>query len=159
MANISEQKGRRLLRRLLVAAGLLLALSAIVLVGLLIGNSRRFAPRNVALRDSLIGTWAGDHGVILHFRADGTARSRSLRHPSPDFSYFEWTVTGKHLEAFYGSRQHTLRWTINRYVIGRPSSRYKVQFLAPDQFPLTDAQTERTLRFTKTSDADLEEAP
>jgi hypothetical protein len=108
--------------------------------------------------NKLVGTWVGDHGVILQFRPDGTARSRS-NSSDPAASYFEWKATIEELQVFQGSRQHSLGWTVNRYVIGNPSSRFEIRELTPDGFQLFDTSSGKLLQFEKTRDSMLETAP
>jgi hypothetical protein len=160
MASMSDQKGRRLLRRVLLAAGLVLACSAIALVGLLIAHSVRFTPRNPALASHLVGTWAGDIGNIVEFRPDGTGRARSPSHPERAIMYFEWTTTEEELQILPGARQDNLRWKYYRYVAGSVEiDQYQVRFTSHDQFQSVDAKRGTTILFTKTDDAKIEAAP
>ena len=155
---MSELKNRRLLLKLLIAGTLLVACSAIALFCLFIAHQRRFAMGNPVLGNKLVGTWVGEHGVILQLRPDGTARSRSNA-SDPAVAYFEWRAAVKELEVYQLPRQHNLRWAINRYVTGTPSSRFEVRELTPDAFQLLDTKSGKLLQFDKTSDTMLESAP
>src|SRR5262245_45457970 len=154
---MSAPKNRRLVPRLLIAGTLLLACSAIALFALFIAHQRRFATGDPVLSSKLVGTWVGEHGVILQFRPDGSARSRSNASDQV-VTYFEWRAATKELEAFQGPPPHSLRWAVNRY-FGKPSSRFEVQEISPDGFQLLDTSSGKLLQFEKTSDPLLEAAP
>lgn len=156
---MSEPKKSRLVARLLIASVLLVTLSALALMGLFIASVRRPAgPINIALRNSLVGTWAGENGVVLEFRADGTATSRSkksVRAPQ----YFDWAVSGSELAIFDRSDHPSIGWTINRYVLARPNDTYEVQQTTLDQFELLGKVRGDRLRFKKLKDSEPEIAP
>ncbi len=126
-------KKSRLLARLLIAGVLLLACSAIVLIGLFIASRRRpSGPVNVALRNSLVGTWVGEHGTTLEFRADGTATSYSkFKNVKP--TPLDWNVSGKELAVYTYSQNR-----INRYVFNQPDVCEEIAEVTPDRLELID---------------------
>jgi hypothetical protein len=124
-------KKSRLLARLLVAGVLLLACSAMALIGLFIASHRRpSGPVNAALHNSLVGTWVGEHGVTLEFRADGTATSYSK---NGGLRSLAWSVSGKEL-AVYTDKQNR----INRYVFNQPSVCEEIAEITADRLELID---------------------
>ena len=154
---MSEPKNSRLLPRLLIAGVLLLALAALALIGLFIASHRRpVGPVNVALRNSLIGAWVGEHGTILEFRSDGTAISHS-RFKNVEATRLVWTVSGKEL-AVYADTQNR----INRYVFNQPAACEEIVEITPDRLELIDRSRPGKvvhLRFKKTDNSQPRIAP
>ena len=165
VVKMSEPRRRWLLQRLLIAGVLILAFSALALFGLFIlfiANPVKFdSAITVASRKAFVGTWVGERGNILNFRADGTARTR-FNASDQEFDYFEWTASHKELDVFLGPRRHNLRWTvirIQRFAIGGQTTRYKIEEMTPDQFQLLDPETGKLHQFKRTNDTLLEAAP
>ena len=132
----------------------MLACSALTLIGLFIASHRRPAgPVNVALRNRLVGSWAGENGVVLEFRSDGTATSRSTVRKREDL-YFDWTVSNSELAVFQSSsRSRSVGWMVNRHVFNRPTDRYDVKEVMPNQIELVDITSSKPLRLMKLDDA------
>ncbi|MCI0676141.1 MAG: hypothetical protein L0Y42_10255 [Phycisphaerales bacterium] len=148
---MSEPKKPRLIARLLIAGVLLLACSALALIGLFIANHRRpSGPVNVVLRNSLVGNWVGEHGVTLEFRADGTATSHSK---NGGLTSLVWRVSGEEL-AVYTDTQNR----INRYVFNQPDVCEEIAEVTADRLELIDRSRPGKimhLRFTKKDDAEI----
>jgi hypothetical protein len=157
---MSEANNRRFIVRVLAAGTLILACSALALIGLFVAYPQSFVSAGTAAaRSRFVGTWVGGHGVILQFRPDGTARSR-WNAADQDVTYFEWDATERELIILQGSRQSSLRRSIYRLVTGRGAiDRYEVLATAPDQLEIRDARSGKRFQFTRTDDAILEGAP
>jgi hypothetical protein len=106
----------------------------------------------------LVGTWKGEKGNVLNFRADGTAWSRSSS--GSQIQFFEWTLNDdKFLMWFYGSRQNAVTWFGQAVMQLRPTSQFRLVKVTDDELQLRDVAQGSTHRFTPTRDAELDMLP
>jgi len=135
----------------------ILALSALALIGLFIASHRRpTGPVNIALRNGLVGTWVGEHGTVLEFRSDGTAISRSTVRKR-EAVLLDWTASGNELSFFTGNQNR-----INRYVFNQPAASEEIVEITPDRLELIDRSRPGKvvhLRFKRMDDSQQETAP
>lgn len=108
---------------------------------------------------SLVGTWLGDHGVILDLRADGTARSRSLTYLQDGVHYFEWSAADGVLTAEMLSPTRSFIRQVRRLVFGENRFDFDIVELTEAELQMHDRSTGKTLRFVPTRDRALENAP
>jgi hypothetical protein len=156
---MSEPRKRSLTAKVLLASVLILVGSAVALLCLFIAAPARFvSPATAASRSRFVGTWAGEHGLNLQFRADGTARPRSDKRPR-QVNYFEWEVSESDLQVFPDSRDRHLNRLINRYVTGGTASHYEIVEITPDRLVVRDREIGNRLEFIRINDAALEAAP
>jgi Tfp pilus assembly protein PilN len=154
---MAEPRKSRWLAWLLLGGVLLVGFAAVTLVGLTIASHRRpSGPVNVALRSQLIGTWAGDHGVVLEFKSDGTGSSRTTAGRGA-VSHWIWTVTDNELTVYLDSQNR-----INRYVFNQPASSQEIADITNDKLELVDRSLRGKvfhMRFKKKNDAAQGSAP
>lgn len=133
---MTELKKPRLLVQLLLAGVFFVSLAAVALIGLWIASHRRpSGPVNVVLRNQLVGTWVGEHAVILELRADGSATSRS-KVTKTEPQHLEWTVSGNELTVFTATQNR-----IDRYILNRPVASEEIVEITPDRLDLVDRST------------------
>lgn len=132
---------------------------------------RNNVARTRALRNSLVGTWATDGGVILQLRPDGSARVRYPSSPNEPVNNFRWEVGPSQL-FFVMSPQKPRSIKEVVYGLFDPSwtgqdevDRFEVIDVASDQADLIalpqrgSRGAEYSMHWTKAEDATFDSAP
>ena len=150
---------RRLSRaqRLCFSALLVCALLLAALLAFYLAEIRGSSAPNAGL--PLVGTWLGEHGVILDLRSDGTARSKSLDYPSTGIQYFEWSMAAGKLSVEMAAEPEEYTRRIRQSIFGVTTVYYDIVASSPMELRLLDKKTGKTLSFTRTTDRELESAP
>jgi hypothetical protein len=139
----------RITRWMIVAALTVIVCSGLGILALYIASPTTFvSASSAAQRNKLIGTWAGDHGVVIVLRADGVGTSESTKQPDKPMQ-FDWSVSGDYLEIYQFSRGRSVRYAFNYYVLDRPSSRFTILKSTADEFELDDPIGGTRVRFRR----------
>ena len=153
---VQSNAGRKWFTWVSILAGVTIVISTVFVATFIskqIAISKKRIQQNLV--GPIVGTWKGEMGNIVNFRADGTARSRPS---SVDrIGYLEWKFESGQLAIYqYSKGRYSFGWLSRRVTMeDNPTSRFSIVDVSPTHFKRrTDDGKEFTL--TATEDKDLE---
>jgi len=108
---------------------------------------------------SIVGVWKGEHGSMLNFRPDGTARGRSSDDPNNTVHYYKYRLNGDRLSIYYSAKPDEYLRRMRQAALGMTVDKYDLTKLDDSALQLIDSASGTTFVFERTEDSTLVAAP
>ncbi len=106
---------------------------------------------------SPVGTWKGEQGGVLNFRADGSGRSRVLANTQQQITYFEWSLDQRMLTVVIPPTE--LFAKVHATVFGVRKIEFMLTEIDSEQVDFMNYQSGKLQRFVRTTDSSVDDAP
>ena len=107
----------------------------------------------------LNGTWQDVSGNLYNFRSDGTGRQKTTAGRRTRIKYFKWRYDPQSQKLTIIETSNNMLALARDTVIGENSSNFMIANTIKDEFDLVDLDAGPTLRFARTRDSEVEDAP
>lgn len=105
------------------------------------------------------GTWQDAHGSIWNLRSDGTGRKRTKTARRTRIAYFTWRYEPQSQKLTIVETSNNMLVLARDTVFGETSSDFMIAKTSKDEFDFVEPETGHTLRFVRTRDSEVEDAP